>query len=363
MTLFPPLGSDTAEFGFTATIEDGVVPRADITALPVNPLESPTFKTAADSYQGGSDTGEELAAGATEIDANLLKLRDGAGDLLAGLIQLRDGSDELADGLSGEAAPGAARLADGTEELRNGTAKLAAGTGKLDDGADKIADGADLLSDGTAGDKAPALIDGLGELRAGLVKVDRGLGTLYREWVRFGRTLSTRPSSRTGRDARWSRNEVGPGSLTWAVDQVRTGLETSRTRPRAVDGGVNCASTVLGAVGMGRERSRRARIPVSERIPGLPALDPANPLDNGRATVLNQVRAGLNDPAGVNPNPSVVDGLAQLKAGLESQDPNDPGALLALATVECALDSTSLGPVCGAVRPARLVCAKAWIRS
>ncbi len=114
MTLFPPLGSDTAEFGYTATIEDGVVPRADISALPVNPLESPTFKTAADSYQGGSDTGEELAAGATEIDANLLKLRDGAGDLLAGLIQLRDGSGELADGLSGEAAPARPRLAEGT---------------------------------------------------------------------------------------------------------------------------------------------------------------------------------------------------------------------------------------------------------
>ncbi|HET6625577.1 MAG TPA: hypothetical protein VFG63_04250, partial [Nocardioidaceae bacterium] len=89
MTLFPPIGSDTAEFGYTARITDGVVPRASISALPVNPLESPTFKTAADSYKGGADTGIELTDGATQIDSNLLKLRDGAGDLLAGLIKLR----------------------------------------------------------------------------------------------------------------------------------------------------------------------------------------------------------------------------------------------------------------------------------
>ena len=88
MTLFPPIGSDTAEFGYSANITDGVVPRADISALPVNPLESTTFKSAATSYQGGADTGAQLAAGATTIDQNLLKLRDGAGDLLAGLIKL-----------------------------------------------------------------------------------------------------------------------------------------------------------------------------------------------------------------------------------------------------------------------------------
>ena len=81
MTLFPPLGSDTAEFGYTAKITDGVVPRADVTALPLNPLQSPTFASAGKSYQGGADTGIELADGATQIDENLLKLRDGASDL------------------------------------------------------------------------------------------------------------------------------------------------------------------------------------------------------------------------------------------------------------------------------------------
>ena len=52
MTLFPPIGSTTADFGYTADIKDGVVPRSEISALPVNPLDSPTFKTAARQLQG-----------------------------------------------------------------------------------------------------------------------------------------------------------------------------------------------------------------------------------------------------------------------------------------------------------------------
>jgi putative membrane protein len=189
MTLFPPIGSDTAEFGYTANITDGVVPRASITALPVNPLESPSFKAAGESYKGGADTGSELAAGATEIDANLLKLRDGAGDLLAGLIQLRDGAVQLEAGLSGVAAPGAARLADGAGELAGGigqidegAGKLAAGSGKAAAGGSKLAEGAGQLSgglnqlDGGVGDLAA----GAGAIAAGQKGLRDGLTTLYK---------------------------------------------------------------------------------------------------------------------------------------------------------------------------------------
>ena len=201
MTLFPPLGSDTAEFGYTAHIVDGVVPRADISALPVNPLASPTFKTAADSYQGGATTGETLADGADQIDTNLLKLRDGASDLLAGLIQLRDGSSQLQVGLAGEAAPGAAkladgagqldsglgqinsgarRLADGTNELYVGTGDLTDGTGRLRDGAEQLADGAGTAADGgrQLRDGAGTLSDGLGDLKGGANDLDAGASKL-----------------------------------------------------------------------------------------------------------------------------------------------------------------------------------------
>ena len=78
MTLFPPVGSNSATFGYTADVRDGVVPKIEVSALPINPLESPTFASAAESYQGGADTGAKLTDGAVEIDANLLRLRDGA---------------------------------------------------------------------------------------------------------------------------------------------------------------------------------------------------------------------------------------------------------------------------------------------
>jgi putative membrane protein len=194
MTLFPPIGSDTAEFGYTANITDGVVPRASISALPVNPLESPSFKAAGASYKGGADTGAELAAGATEIDANLLKLRDGAGDLLAGLIQLRDGAVQLEAGLAGVAAPGADRLAGGASQLAgglgqidDGAGKLAAGSGKAADGGSRLAAGAGQLSgglnqlDGGVGDLAAgagAIADGQAGLAAGLTQLYKGVEML-----------------------------------------------------------------------------------------------------------------------------------------------------------------------------------------
>ena len=135
MTLFPPVGSNSATFGYTADVRDGVVPRIDVSALPINPLESPTFASAAESYQGGADTGAKLTDGAVEIDANLLRLRDGADELLAGLIKLRDGSGELSAGLNDTAVPGSAKLAAGAEELSLGLLKLDDGAGKLSDGS------------------------------------------------------------------------------------------------------------------------------------------------------------------------------------------------------------------------------------
>jgi len=169
MTLFPPIGSDTAEFGYTADIVDGVVPRSDVSALPVNPLESPTFAAAADSYQGGTNTGAKLAEGAATIDSNLLKLRDGASELLAGLIKLRNGSEQLQTGLADEAAPGAEKLADGAGQLDDGLGRIADGANQLFDGTTLAADGGNLLADG-----ADRLDNGLTELDGGVGDLDEG---------------------------------------------------------------------------------------------------------------------------------------------------------------------------------------------
>ena len=189
MTLFPPIGSTTAVFGYTADINDGVVPRADITALPVNPLQSPSFKTAGTSYQGGAETGIELTDGATQIDSNLLKLRDGASTLLAGLIKLRDGAGELNSGLAGQAAPGSQKLAngagdlaDGLGQLNSGSLRLADGTGEAFAGSQKLSDGATRLSDGVVqlNDGAGQLDDGATQLAAGQRALAAGLAKLYR---------------------------------------------------------------------------------------------------------------------------------------------------------------------------------------
>ncbi|QNN53030.1 hypothetical protein [Nocardioides mesophilus] len=188
MTLFPPIASTTSVFGYTADIVDGVIPRAEISALPVNPLKSPSFSTAADSYQGGAATGAELTDGATQIDGNLLKLRDGAADLLAGLIKLRDGSGELEQGLAGSAVPGSRKLADGAGQLdsglgllNSGARRLAAGTGEAYAGSTQLSDGAGRLDaglnqlDGGVGD----LSSGAERLAAGQQALAAGLKDLY----------------------------------------------------------------------------------------------------------------------------------------------------------------------------------------
>jgi putative membrane protein len=148
LTLFPPIGSTTVSFGYTAHLTDGLVPPVSFTAVPVDPLTNPTFSAAADSYQSGAASGIALTSGASEINTNLLRLRDGAGQLLDGLIKLNDGAHLLDDGLSGQAAPGAKKLADGSMQLNSGLAQIDDGTGRLASGAHQAKVGGQKLAAG-----------------------------------------------------------------------------------------------------------------------------------------------------------------------------------------------------------------------
>ena len=67
MTLFGPIGKPEATFGYEARVTDGVIPKASISALPVSPLDSPSFKGGADSYKGGAQTGATLTAGGARL--------------------------------------------------------------------------------------------------------------------------------------------------------------------------------------------------------------------------------------------------------------------------------------------------------
>ncbi|WP_407341679.1 hypothetical protein [Pengzhenrongella phosphoraccumulans] len=194
MTLFPPIGAPTIEFGYTAQVSDAVVPSASITSLPVSPLTYPSFKGGSASYQAGATSGVSLTSGAIEIDANLLKLRDGAAQLLDGLVQLRAGADKLSTGLTDDAVPGANQLATGAGLAKSGADKLAAGAVSAQSGATQLAAGATAaqvgatqltagstqLADGlaSAGSKAPALLGGLKLVDGGLADIDAGLTQL-----------------------------------------------------------------------------------------------------------------------------------------------------------------------------------------
>ena len=307
MTLFPPIGATSASFGYTAQIRDGVVPPANVSALPVSPLESPSFKGGAASLAGGAASGIALTAGATEIDANLLRLRDGAATLLDGLQQLKAGAAELAAGLNGSAAPGAERLADGAAELGAGAATLASGATEIGGGAQRIAAGAQTLNDGAqrlaagtaqahdgarrlaagateidggadrlaagageisagldqAGEKAPGIVAGLGQVRAGLDQVDAGL-------VEMSGSIGALP-------AQAQPLHDGVASLRAGIANLQVGATSVRT----TTGQVGSLLTALAATH--------------------PTVDPADPVTAGTLVSLGTFINGVADtkPEGV----------------------------------------------------------------
>lgn len=298
LTLFPPVGAAEADVTWSAQVTDGVVPAAKITALPINPFDNPTLRKASDSYTAGAETGETLAAGATEIDANLLKLRDGAGELLAGLVQLSDGADRLAAGLVDEAAPGSRRLADGAGEL-------SAGLGRLDDGAGRLADGAGELSGGAA-----RAAQGSRDLTEGLGRISGGLDRLA--------------------------DVEGLPAATAGVEQLRAGVALLEQKIGTVDdpttlvGGLHALVTGLGAAEAGAGQLAAG---IDHLLRGS-AGDLADPTDgNGLAKAQNAVdvvAAQLGAATRDGTFTQLVQGLAAAKATCGAGNTACTGALDAL---------------------------------
>jgi len=164
MTLLPPVGPASSSVSYEADITDGVIPRAELTALPVDPLTNPTFASAAQQYKGGADQGTQLTGGALKLNGGLVKLHDGASQLLSGLIKLHNGAGQLRAGLQGQAAPGAQKLAAGTTQLVGGMDQLNAGGTKLNAGASKLHGGMQQLDSGAT------------KLNAGAAKLHTGTG-------------------------------------------------------------------------------------------------------------------------------------------------------------------------------------------
>ncbi|WP_210441120.1 hypothetical protein [Nocardioides xinjiangensis] len=332
MTLFPPIGSDTVEFGYTATISDGVVPGASVSALPVNPLQSPSFKTAGESYKSGSATGLQLAMGAGTIDENLLKLRDGASRLLGGLMQLSAGADELNAGLAGEAAPGAQLLADGSAELRSGLGSLGDGAGRLRAGAGDLAAGASKLDAG-AGELsrgAKKVDGGADKLAAGAGKLDKGAGKLSEGAATLAEGTGTALTGSESLEQGLKLISGGLGQLA-GVEGLPKALEGAKALKAGVDeilvnvGTTDQPATLLGGLqqleaGLGRAQEGSVQL-----VGGLRQLrgdgSQANPGLVGAKGGVDQVQSGLEDA--VKPGGS----LDTLIAGLNAVKATDCGPI------------------------------------
>jgi putative membrane protein len=317
MTLFPPIGSDTAEFGYTAKVSHAVVPKANLTSMAVSPLDYPSFKGGAESYKSGAQKGVDLTSGAIQIDDSVLQLHDGAAQLLAGLLQLRDGAAQLKAGLNDSAVPGAHQLADGlTKDAAPGAAQLAAGAKQLDDG----------LAQAQA--KAPQLLSGLTQVNTGLAGVDAGLAKMYGD---IGTLPAQAQPLHDGIAA--LRAAIGttttPSTLLAGVDQLRQGIT----------GASGSASTIAaGSVQLGTQLETAIAALTSLR-PGMnPAYQPTYD------SVLTQLSGGVPvlkdtaDPA------TIAGGATALSSGLA-------GAAGNLTRVECGLSAASLPGVCDTTKP------------
>ncbi|MBO0922155.1 hypothetical protein J1G42_15125 [Cellulomonas sp. zg-ZUI222] len=317
MTLFPPIGSATAEFGYTAQVTGGRIPAANVSVLPVSPLTSPSFKGGSASYAGGARSGIALTEGASEIDANLLKLRDGAATLLDGLLQLQAGADQLSAGLNDTAVPGAARLADGVAQVDDGAADLATGARTLDAGADQLATGAATLDAGlaSAGSKVPELLGGLTTVSEGLATMDRRLETMYEE---IGNVPAQAQPIRDG-----------VANLQDGVTALLDGLSTLHGLQSALAGVYGELGSTTATVSAATDAQQMGAL--AQLFGGL-AAQTADPTQKGQFQTL----AGLYDPRAYAAAPTTPVPLAPAFQGLAGVTGT---AVSGLQTALCGLSS------------------------
>lgn len=387
MALFGPIGAPEATFGYQAQITDGVIPKATLAALPVSPLDSPSFKGGAASYKSGADTGAALTAGATQIDANLLKLRDGAGQLLAGLIALKSGANQLHSGLAGQAAPGARALADGTTQLKQGTSQLAAGataaqsgSGAVSAGAHQVAQGSKQLAGGAsqvdtgagqllngltqAGTQAPQLLAGLAQVSSGLDLVDGGLAQLYGG-------IGHLPAQAQPLHDGIAQLKAGIGNASTAntlvngVDQLRTGLAAATAQGGSLDqlsAGVTQSKGGVDLVNSGLKAALAANGSIDQAAAAIASIAavPACSTDPVCAGTVNAVEAGVRSQLRTSTTQASA-GLDQVSAGLGQVSPGLTqlkGGLAAgvtgLVKVECGLSNRTLTGWCDPTRPGLL---------
>lgn len=276
MTLLPPVGPASSTVSYEADITDGVIPRAELTGLPVDPLTNPTFSSAAKQYKSGADQGIQLTDGANQLNGGLVQLHDGASQLLSGILQLHDGAGQLSSGLKDTAIPGANQLADGTT--------------KLADGGKRLKDGLDQLKS-----KAPELAAGVRKLANGQRQLAAGLTKMYNKVDKMPAQVMAQVTS----DPQYQKLTAALPLLAGLTDsdhQNALSALAAKLKPQLDSSDQAVLGSASAALSIGQVLS-------SQLADGLPGM-------------VNQITTGVRD---------------QLEAGLGSPtkncDPDDPQTL------------------------------------
>ena len=261
MVLFSPIGSPITDVSFSAKGKGEPVARLDVAAVQPNsePGLSATSQAANATVNGNGILGT-VGNGASE---GLTKLGEGVGKLLEGLNKLEAGAIKLNTGLV-SATDGADQLAAGGVTAAKGAGDLAAGAAKVDAGAAQIAAGASKVDAGA------------GQLAAGAGKVDAGVGKI---------SDGLAAASAGGAQLAAGGAQLAPGAAAAAA-----GAKSLSEGLALISGGLNQLS---GTAGLPRA------------LAGAGAL----------ATAVDQIRAGLGDPA---TSGTILNGLAQVAGGLDN---------------------------------------------
>ncbi|GAA0578931.1 hypothetical protein HPO96_13775 [Kribbella sandramycini] len=310
VTLFPPVGAATAEFGWSAEVDNAVVPEAELTALPVSPLDSPTFKTAVSGYQTGAEKGVDLVEGGGELDANLVKLREGGEKLLSGLLQLNAGAKTLNEGLAGKAAPGATQLTSGAAQLAGGLADLDTGASLLRTKTGEAAAGADKLNDGAGKLKAGAkeLDAGAGKLQKGAKDLEGGAGRLQRGAKDLDAGAGKLKKGATDLDTGAGKLQVGAKDLDAGAGKLQVGAKDLDAGAGRLQAGAKDLDAGTGRLKAGTTKVNTGAVQLKAGTGTLAGgLDTATGAGPALITGLTQVSAGLK---------GVEDGLGLLYGGI-----------------------------------------------
>ncbi len=323
MVLFEPIGQVEQTFGFSAEVSDAAIPAAHVQLLPVTPERHPELKFGQDGFESGAATGRKLTAGATEIDANVLKLRDGAAQLLNGLTQLQDGAVQLNDGL----ANGVPQAIDGGQQLAAGAKKAADGGDQLAAGAKKVAKGNKDLAVGLG-----ALADGAGQLQTGAKDLSAGASRLS-----------------TGFQDPESDSDLIDGSQALAgalglisdglgkLNDGTSGLPAARSGLVTLRAGIDHPVGAAGAADPGGLYQGLQQIAFGLSNPGCSLADPANTANPcgvkqglaGLAFGVSNPGCSLADPSNAANPCGLKEGLAGVKVGLsntacDTSNPTNP---------------------------------------